>query len=83
MMPSRSLERGGLSIDAIDSESRWAAIAKTPECQHWWHHMDDVMPHDPDNALISEEIVEGHETVNLAEVSEILKTMIEVIAASH
>jgi L-rhamnose mutarotase len=42
----------------IDSESQWAAIATTPECQRWWYHMADVMPHNTDTSPISEEIIE-------------------------
>ena len=32
----------------IEDESRWQAIAQTPECQKWWRHMSDVMPSNPD-----------------------------------
>jgi L-rhamnose mutarotase len=42
----------------IDSESQWSAIASTPECQRWWHHMADVMPHNPDSSPVAEETVE-------------------------
>jgi L-rhamnose mutarotase len=42
----------------IDSELQWAAIATTPECQRWWHHMADVMPHNPDSSPIAEEPIE-------------------------
>ena len=34
----------------IEDESRWQAIAQTPECQKWWLHMSDVMPSNPDHS---------------------------------
>jgi len=34
----------------IEDETRWATIAKTPECERWWKHMRDVMPHNPDGS---------------------------------
>jgi L-rhamnose mutarotase len=42
----------------IDSVSQWASIASTPECQRWWRHMADVMPHNSDSSPIAEETVE-------------------------
>jgi L-rhamnose mutarotase len=42
----------------IDSEAQWAAIAQTPECQRWWQHMADLMPHNADSSPIAEPIVE-------------------------
>jgi len=42
----------------IESESQWAAIAKTQECQRWWHHMADLMPRHADGSPVTEEIVE-------------------------
>ena len=34
----------------IENESRWQAIAQTPECKKWWRHMSDVMPSNPDHS---------------------------------
>ena len=34
----------------IEDEAQWQAIAQTPECQKWWHHMSDVMPSNPDTS---------------------------------
>jgi L-rhamnose mutarotase len=42
----------------IESESRWAAIASNAECQRWWRHMADVMPHNTDASPIAEDAVE-------------------------
>jgi L-rhamnose mutarotase len=42
----------------IDSEERWAAIAGTLECQRWWRHMAELMPHRPDHAPIAEALIE-------------------------
>lgn len=37
----------------IESEERWNAVANTDVCQHWWQHMGDVMPSNPDNSPVS------------------------------
>ena len=42
----------------IESEAQWAAIAETPVCQKWWAHMADVMPANPDNSPVAEELRE-------------------------
>lgn len=43
----------------IESEGRWAAIAATPECQEWWRHMADLMPHhEKDHSPIAEATIE-------------------------
>jgi L-rhamnose mutarotase len=34
----------------IESEERWAAIAKTEICQRWWAQMKDIMPSNDDNS---------------------------------
>jgi L-rhamnose mutarotase len=47
--PTRTL----FAYAEIEDEARWAAIAATPECQKWWHHMGDVMPSNSDNSPIS------------------------------
>lgn len=38
----------------IESEERWAAIARTDVCQRWWKHMGDVMPSNPDHSPVSQ-----------------------------
>lgn len=42
----------------IEDEARWAAIARTSECQRWWKHMADVMPANPDSSPVSHELKE-------------------------
>ncbi|PTX95661.1 L-rhamnose mutarotase [Opitutus sp. ER46] len=42
----------------IESEERWAAVAKTEVCQRWWKHMGDVMPSNPDNSPVSKDLKE-------------------------
>jgi L-rhamnose mutarotase len=42
----------------IEDESRWAAIAQTPQCRKWWAHMKDIMPSNPDNSPIAVELRE-------------------------
>ena len=42
----------------IESEERWAAIAKTEICRRWWKHMKDIMPSNPDNSPVSVELRE-------------------------
>ena len=42
----------------IEDEARWAAIARTPECQRWWTHMSDIMPTNPDHSPLSVELEE-------------------------
>lgn len=42
----------------IESEERWAAIAKTEVCQRWWKYMGDIMPANPDNSPVAREIKE-------------------------
>ena len=37
----------------IEDEAKWAAIAKTAECQRWWKYMGDVMPSNPDYSPVS------------------------------
>ncbi|WP_373098973.1 MULTISPECIES: L-rhamnose mutarotase [Pasteurellaceae] len=40
----------------LEDEARWNAIAKTAACQRWWAFMRDIMPSNPDNSPISEEL---------------------------
>lgn len=40
----------------IEDEATWNAIAQTDVCRRWWAHMKDVMPSNPDNSPISQEL---------------------------
>lgn len=42
----------------IESEERWNAIAQTDVCKRWWAHMRDLMPSNPDNSPVSQELRE-------------------------
>jgi L-rhamnose mutarotase len=42
----------------IESEERWAAIARTEVCQRWWKYMGDVMPSNADHSPVAHEIRE-------------------------
>lgn len=42
----------------IESEERWQAIARTPECRKWWTYMKDVMPSNPDHSPIAHDLRE-------------------------
>ena len=42
----------------IESESRWQAIAATPECQRWWQSMRDLMPSNADASPIARDLRE-------------------------
>ncbi len=42
----------------IEDEARWKAIAGTPECARWWHHMRELMPTDAENRPVSRELRE-------------------------
>ena len=42
----------------IEDEARWNAIAETPVCRRWWHHMRDLMPVNPDDSPRSVELRE-------------------------
>ena len=42
----------------IEDEARWAAIAKTEVCQRWWKFMDDIMPANPDNSPVGQDLRE-------------------------
>lgn len=41
----------------IEDESRWSAIAQTPECKRWWARMADIMPSNPNNSPVSADLV--------------------------
>lgn len=40
----------------VESEARWNSIAQTEVCQKWWKYMSDIMPSNPDNSPISDEL---------------------------
>jgi len=42
----------------IEDETRWAAIAETDVCRHWWQYMRDLMPTNPDASPVSRELRE-------------------------
>lgn len=42
----------------IESEEKWAAIARTNVCKRWWAYMADIMPTNPDNSPVSIETKE-------------------------
>ena len=42
----------------IESEARWAAVARTDACQRWWKFMGDIMPSNPDHSPVSRELKE-------------------------
>ena len=42
----------------IEDETQWRAIAGTPECRAWWHHMTDLMPHHADDSPIEIDLKE-------------------------
>jgi L-rhamnose mutarotase len=42
----------------IEDETRWAAIASTPECRRWWKYMADVMPHNDDDSPVTADLRE-------------------------
>ncbi len=51
-------EGHGFGYVEIEDEARWAAIASTPECRRWWKHMREIMPFNPDDSPVSEELRE-------------------------
>lgn len=42
----------------FEDEAQWEAIATTPECQRWWKHMAELMPHNDDGSPVSEPMTE-------------------------
>ncbi len=40
----------------IEDEEQWEAIANTEVCRRWWASMKDLMPSNPDNSPISQEL---------------------------
>jgi L-rhamnose mutarotase len=42
----------------IENEERWRAIADTEVCRRWWRHMKEIMPANPDDSPVSQELRE-------------------------
>jgi len=42
----------------IESEELWTSIAETEECKRWWAFMKDIMPSNPDDSPISQDLAE-------------------------
>ena len=42
----------------IEDEDRWQSIAQTEICQKWWHHMHEIMPSNPDNSPVVQDLKE-------------------------
>jgi L-rhamnose mutarotase len=42
----------------LESEERWKAVAGTEACRKWWAYMRDIMPSNPDNSPVSEDLAE-------------------------
>ena len=42
----------------IEDEARWNAIAETEVCRRWWAHMKEIMPSNPDNSPVADELRE-------------------------
>ncbi len=40
----------------IEDEERWNAVAQTDVCRRWWAYMKEIMPSNPDNSPISQEL---------------------------
>ncbi|MBP8772375.1 MAG: L-rhamnose mutarotase [Aeromonadaceae bacterium] len=40
----------------IESEERWNLIAETSICQKWWAYMQEIMPANPDNSPVCQEL---------------------------
>lgn len=41
-----------------ENQSQWDAVAETPVCRRWWRHMREIMPSNPDDSPVSEELRE-------------------------
>jgi L-rhamnose mutarotase len=42
----------------IESDERWAAIARTEVCRRWWRFMREVMPSNPDDSPVAHDLRE-------------------------
>ncbi len=42
----------------VESEEKWESISRTPVCKRWWAYMKEIMPANPDDSPVSEEMRE-------------------------
>jgi L-rhamnose mutarotase len=42
----------------VESEARWLEIAETEVCRRWWQDMRELMPTNPDNSPLTQELAE-------------------------
>ncbi|HSI15980.1 MAG TPA: L-rhamnose mutarotase [Chthoniobacter sp.] len=42
----------------IEDEVRWQGIAQTEVCRRWWRFMREIMPTNPDDSPVSQELRE-------------------------
>lgn len=42
----------------VEDEERLSDLAKTQACQKWWKYMRDIMPSNPDNSPVSNDLRE-------------------------
>jgi L-rhamnose mutarotase len=42
----------------VEDEAKWDSIARTPECRKWWAHMKELMPSNPDNSPVAQNLKE-------------------------
>lgn len=42
----------------IEDEAQWQAIADTDVCRKWWEYMGEIMPANPDNSPVSDDLRE-------------------------
>lgn len=42
----------------VEDEARWNALAETSICRRWWTYMRELMPSNPDDSPVSEELRE-------------------------
>jgi L-rhamnose mutarotase len=41
-----------------ENQAQWDAVAETTVCRRWWRHMREIMPSNPDDSPVSEELNE-------------------------
>jgi len=42
----------------FEDEAQWDAVADTPVCRRWWAHVHELMPSNPDDSPVAEELRE-------------------------
>jgi L-rhamnose mutarotase len=42
----------------VEDEAKWDAVAETSICRRWWSYMRELMPSNPDDSPVSEELRE-------------------------